>query len=231
MDVRRSWQGQDAPSANPRRGCGPGARSAEGALRGVLSFGYFSLHKQRKVTRRQAKALLLRLLPGWRPLNRRSGFSRDRQNGLSLSRLKPLLQIFSSDEKASINSSSDSKSFKGFRPCGRVTFLCSRKEKVTKRKRALPSRPPRCALRVRVHHGDPRKGHPAPAADGVHPCTPPFGFFPAMAAASEGNPVNQKQKRQPKPEPSNGNGNGNGRSIPHNYVRFAQLLAQQPQHP
>ncbi|MCW0402764.1 hypothetical protein NB718_000954 [Xanthomonas sacchari] len=52
-----------------------------------------------------------------------------------------------------------------------------------------------------------------------------------MAAASEGNPVNQKQKRQPKPEPSNGNGNGNGRSIPHNYVRFAQLLAQQPQHP
>ncbi|XQA71204.1 hypothetical protein ACM9XB_06895 [Xanthomonas sacchari] len=31
--------------------------SAEGALRGVLSFGYFSLHKQRKVTRRQAKAV------------------------------------------------------------------------------------------------------------------------------------------------------------------------------
>ncbi|WP_208417156.1 hypothetical protein, partial [Xanthomonas sp. F4] len=58
MDVRRSRQGQDAPSANPRRGCEPGARSAEGALRGVLSFGYFSLHKQRKVTRRKAKALL-----------------------------------------------------------------------------------------------------------------------------------------------------------------------------
>ncbi len=56
MDVRRSRQGQDAPSANPRRGCEPGARSAEGALRGVLSFGYFSLHKQRKVTRRKAKA-------------------------------------------------------------------------------------------------------------------------------------------------------------------------------
>jgi hypothetical protein len=28
--------------------------------RKVLSFGYFSLHQQRKVTRRQAKALLLR---------------------------------------------------------------------------------------------------------------------------------------------------------------------------
>ncbi|WP_156117298.1 hypothetical protein [Xanthomonas sacchari] len=33
--------------------------SAEGARQGVLSFGYFSLHKQRKVTRRQAKALHL----------------------------------------------------------------------------------------------------------------------------------------------------------------------------
>ncbi|TYD36489.1 hypothetical protein CEK63_05310 [Xanthomonas sontii] len=32
---------------------------------GVLSFGYFSLHKQRKVTRRKAKALLLRMLPPW----------------------------------------------------------------------------------------------------------------------------------------------------------------------
>ncbi|WP_226980648.1 hypothetical protein, partial [Xanthomonas sp. LMG 12459] len=31
--------------------------SAEGARQGVLSFGYFSLHKQRKVTRRKAKAL------------------------------------------------------------------------------------------------------------------------------------------------------------------------------
>jgi hypothetical protein len=49
----------DVPAKNARRACGPGARSAEGALRGVLSFGYFSLHKQRKVTRRKAKALLL----------------------------------------------------------------------------------------------------------------------------------------------------------------------------
>ncbi|QSQ40058.1 hypothetical protein ISN35_17310 [Xanthomonas translucens pv. undulosa] len=48
-DVFR-WH-MDVPSKNARWGCGPGARSAEGALRGVLSFGYFSLHKQRKVTR------------------------------------------------------------------------------------------------------------------------------------------------------------------------------------
>jgi len=56
MDVRRSRQGQDAPSANPRHGRGPGARSAEGARQGALSFGYFSLREQRKVTRRKAKA-------------------------------------------------------------------------------------------------------------------------------------------------------------------------------
>ncbi|WP_369939335.1 hypothetical protein [Xanthomonas medicagonis] len=62
MDVRRSRQGQDAPSANPRHGRGPGARSAEGARQGVLSFGYFSLHEQRKVTRRQAEAFALALL-------------------------------------------------------------------------------------------------------------------------------------------------------------------------
>ncbi|WP_267105981.1 hypothetical protein [Xanthomonas sacchari] len=38
-------------------------REARRARRqGVLSFGYFSLHKQRKVTRRKAKALLLHLL-------------------------------------------------------------------------------------------------------------------------------------------------------------------------
>ncbi|MFC3654424.1 hypothetical protein ACFOPN_01645 [Xanthomonas hyacinthi] len=55
-DVRRSRQGQDAPSANPRHGRGPGARSAEGARQGALSFGYFSLREQRKVTRRKAKA-------------------------------------------------------------------------------------------------------------------------------------------------------------------------------
>ncbi|MDQ1091632.1 hypothetical protein QE400_001045 [Xanthomonas sacchari] len=40
----------------------PERASAEGARQGVLSFGYFSLHKQRKVTRRKAKALLLLLL-------------------------------------------------------------------------------------------------------------------------------------------------------------------------
>ncbi len=119
----------DVPSKNARRGCEPGARSAEGALRGVLSFGYFSLHKQRKVTRRQAKALLLHLLICWQPLARRSGFSRGRHCGSCGSRLKPLLKFTSSD--MSFNS-------KGFRPDGRVTFLCSRKEKVTKRKRALP---------------------------------------------------------------------------------------------
>ncbi|MEL4892231.1 hypothetical protein PQU63_19255, partial [Xanthomonas protegens] len=69
--------------------------------------------------------------------------------------------------------------------------------------------------------------------DGVHPCTPPFGFFPAMAAASEGNPVSQKPEQQPKHSRGNGNGNGNGngQSIAQGCPRHTPIFAQQPQHP
>ncbi|WP_226977832.1 hypothetical protein, partial [Xanthomonas sp. LMG 12461] len=67
-------------------------------------------------------------------------------------------------------------------------------------------------LRVRVHRGDPRKGHPAPAADGVHPCTPPFGYFPAMAAASEGNPVRQQQQQSKSKDQSDSNSNSDCKS-------------------
>ncbi|WP_237651289.1 hypothetical protein [Xanthomonas graminis] len=70
LPKRRPWrgktpqgrQGQDAPSANPRHGRGPVARSAEGARQGALSFGYFSLREQRKVTRRKAKAFAVVLV-------------------------------------------------------------------------------------------------------------------------------------------------------------------------
>ncbi|WP_267103481.1 hypothetical protein [Xanthomonas sacchari] len=92
MDVRRSRQGQDAPSANPRCIRGPGARSAEGARQGALSFGYFSLREQRKVTRPQGrKPLLLLRVCVSNEKSRRSGFSRD-LHGKACSRLKPLLQ-------------------------------------------------------------------------------------------------------------------------------------------
>ncbi|MBB4127450.1 hypothetical protein GGR77_002764 [Xanthomonas translucens] len=112
----------DVPSKNARWGCGPGARSAEGALRGVLSFGYFSLHKQRKVTRASGSSCFKAL--------RRSGFSRDRHHRSRWSRLKPLLQCPSSDTQTSGNS-------KGFRlAAGHFSLLAQRK--VTKRKRALP---------------------------------------------------------------------------------------------
>ncbi|MBN6114301.1 hypothetical protein, partial [Xanthomonas bonasiae] len=43
---------------------------------------------------------------------------------------------------------------------------------------------------------DSRKGHPAPAANGAHPCAPPFGFFPGPSAAAEGNPESQKATAQ-----------------------------------
>ncbi|MDQ1090914.1 hypothetical protein QE400_000327 [Xanthomonas sacchari] len=78
MDVRRSRQGQDAPSANPRCIRGPGARSAEGARQGALSFGYFSLREQRKVTRPLGRKplLLLEVCVSDEKVCR-SGFSRD----------------------------------------------------------------------------------------------------------------------------------------------------------
>ncbi|RJL82484.1 hypothetical protein DEF98_019915 [Xanthomonas vasicola] len=55
---RRAWmrdvfqRDMDVPLKNSRTACGPGAPQARRARgRGVLSFGYFSLHKQRKATR------------------------------------------------------------------------------------------------------------------------------------------------------------------------------------
>jgi len=56
MDVRRFLPRQDVVSKNPAGGTDPD-RKAGGARRlGVLSFGYFSLHKQRKVTRSKSES-------------------------------------------------------------------------------------------------------------------------------------------------------------------------------
>jgi hypothetical protein len=139
---------------------------------------------------------------------------------LSRSRLKPLLQCASSDTKTPSNS-------KGFRLAASYFSLLVQR-KVTKRKHTLPSALRANALRVRVHHGDPRKGHPAPAADGAHPCAPPFGCFPAMAAATEGNPVGQKQQPKPKPKPKHSNGRGNSHSHSHGNGARGRLQVVSP---
>jgi len=56
MDARVFRQDKDVLSKNPVDQADP-ARNAGGARRqGVLSFGYFSLHKQRKVTRSQSES-------------------------------------------------------------------------------------------------------------------------------------------------------------------------------
>ncbi len=55
-DVRRFRQGQDAPSGNSRADCGPGAKR-RARRQGCVSFGYFSLHKQRKVTPRGKRTI------------------------------------------------------------------------------------------------------------------------------------------------------------------------------
>ncbi len=155
---------------------------------GVLSFGYFSLHKQRKVTRRKAKAFLLHLLSLShlhllllrRPMDCRSGLRRDMHDRLRWSRLKPLLQTFSPDIQTSSNS-------KGFRPFGRVTFLCSRKEKVTKRKRALP-----CALRAARSGSADAPGIrgrgilPLPRTAHIHVRRPCWGFSPRWPPLRKG---------------------------------------------
>ncbi|WP_371182375.1 hypothetical protein [Xanthomonas sacchari] len=82
-----------------------------------------------------------------------------------------------------------------FRPCGRVTFLCSRKEKVTKRKRALPR-----ALRAARSGSASIAGIrgrgilPLPRTAHIH-VRRPSGVSPALAAASEGNPIRQQQQQ------------------------------------
>jgi len=56
MDVRRFSTRHDVAQKNPAGAANP-ARFTCGARRqGVLSFGYFSLHKQRKVTRSQSES-------------------------------------------------------------------------------------------------------------------------------------------------------------------------------
>ncbi|WP_218059609.1 hypothetical protein, partial [Xanthomonas translucens] len=55
----------------------PRTRSAQGARQGALSFGYFSLREQRKVTRQGRKPLLCCCFFAWAFAFCRSGFSRD----------------------------------------------------------------------------------------------------------------------------------------------------------
>ncbi|PPU81930.1 hypothetical protein XsacCFBP4641_13245 [Xanthomonas sacchari] len=68
---RRTWmcavrgRGRMPLPRIPGMDADPERVSAEGARQGALSFGYFSLREQRKVTRRKAKALLLHLLSPW----------------------------------------------------------------------------------------------------------------------------------------------------------------------
>ena len=75
----------------------------------------------------------------------------------------------------------------------RVTFLCLCKEKITKRKHTLPTRPRRCATRVHSASGIFRHDIPVVAKNDVHPCTSPFGFFPLAPSLRKG-PGESKSK-------------------------------------
>ena len=100
----------------------PAGEARRRAVRAVLSFGYFSLHKQRKVTRRSRAAAGETLLL------------------LSLRRRLPLiaLVLLSSRQKPS---ASQNMFRQRLRRLGESLFLCSCKEKVTKKK-AGPGRKP-----------------------------------------------------------------------------------------
>ncbi|QEN94048.1 hypothetical protein F0H33_12170 [Xanthomonas translucens pv. undulosa] len=70
---------------------------------------------------------------------------------------------------------------------GRESLFFARAKKSNQKKARPASRLPRCALQVRVHDGDSRKGHPAPAANGAHPCAPPLrGFSPPWPPLRKG---------------------------------------------
>ena len=77
---------------------------------------------------------------------------------------------------------------KAFAPASRerATFLCSCKEKVAKRKHALPPRPMRCAHWVHSASGIFRRDILVSSKNGVHPCTPPCGFFPLAPSLRKG---------------------------------------------
>jgi len=108
------------------------------------------------------------------------------------SRLKPLLQV-------RLIRHANLKQQQKLSPYGELLFFACAKK--SNQKKAHPAtRPPRCALRVRSHDGDSRKGHPAPAANGAHPCAPPFGFFPAVAAAPRGPGRSTAKQQQRRPQ-------------------------------
>ena len=122
----------------------------------------FSLHEQRKVTRSPSGERKLLTLP-W-----------------LLLALLSLLEKINADAKATSKASTPAAR-------ERVTFLCSCKEKVTKRKHALPPRPTRCARRVHSAAGIFRHDIPVVSKNDVHPCTSPLtGSCPSAPSPRKG---------------------------------------------
>ena len=133
------------PSREERRG--PMRRSRIGSRPAVLSFGYLFFARAKKsnsLPEGERKPLLL-----------------------------PLLLPLSTEPNAEAKSKAGARAFA---PASheRATFLCSCKEKVAKRKHALPPRPRRYAPRVHSAAGIFRHDIPVVSKNDVHPCTSPL---------------------------------------------------------
>ena len=138
---------------------GPAGAARRIASRPVLSLGYFSLHEQREVTRAPKGSESPCFC---RCLGRCAGKKQQPRQKLESTAFAPALQE-------------------------RATFLCSCKEKLAKRKHALPPRPTRCARRVHSAAGIFRRDIPVSSKNDVHPCTPPLsGSCPSAPSLRKG---------------------------------------------
>ncbi len=141
----------------------------------------FSLHEQRKVTRSPSGERKLLILP-WLLLVLLSLL----ENLKAEAKLKARAKAFApaSHERATLTSHSTVEK----------APLCLCKEKVAKRKHALPSRPTRCARRVHSAAGIFRHDIPVVSKNDVHPCTSPLrGLFRRLRRYGR-EPERQKQE-------------------------------------
>ncbi|WP_191091440.1 hypothetical protein [Xanthomonas sontii] len=190
--------------------------SAEGALRGVLSFGYFSLHKQRKVTRRKAKAFAVAFkLPNEATTSTTTAEAK--LSPLRASYFSLLAQRKDNQKKARPAYAPSALRAPGPRPSrGSAEGAWLLRSQVRGSRLTAPARPPGRSS------ASPFSGEPCPAADGVHPCTPPFGCFPVDGRRFGREPgkskaratakAKAKQQLMPSNSQSNGNGNSNSNS-------------------
>jgi len=167
------------PAREERRG--PMRRSRIGSRPAVLSLGHVSLHEQRGAF--STAEWLVKVA---------------RSCGAGVKALLSCPCFYSRRCFSSSWKKINDKSFRS--PLGeRATFLCSCKEKVAKRKHALPPRPTRYARRVHSAAGIFRHDIPVVSKNDVHPCTSPLaGSCPSAPSLQKGTRKVKSQRAKAK---------------------------------